>query len=212
MTEIKILSSRFRHLVILSLIFVFSGSVALDQISKHQVHSTMVEWEDPGNPELFRGRFIHVGTLGSETPVPGETPFFIKFKIQYARNWGAAFSMLQSLNAKYRVPFFYAVTFIAVIMIALYLRSTPFAHHFTRLGLIMILSGAVGNFIDRVRYGYVVDFLDFSWNLFGWRHDFAIFNVADVAINIGVIMLILDILLQRREERQSSPKPINQGA
>ena len=211
MNEIQILSSRFGKLLVLSLVLVFCGSVALDQISKHQVHSTMVEWEDPENPELFRGRFIHVGTLGSETAAPGETPVFVKFKIQYARNWGAAFSMLQNLDAKYRVPFFYIVTVVAVVMIGFYLRSTPFHHHFTRLGLIMILSGAIGNFIDRLRYGYVVDFLDFSWSLFGWRHDFAIFNVADVAINIGVIMLILDIIIHRGEANEAARKPVKQS-
>ena len=80
----------------------------------------------------------------------------------------------------------------------------------TRFGLIMILSGAIGNFIDRLRWGYVVDFIDVEWRVLGWQHDFAIFNVADVAINIGVICYILDIMRisikEKREQRRNSNK------
>ena len=66
--------------------------------------------------------------------------------------------------------------------------------------MVLILSGALGNFLDRLTLGYVIDFIDVEWQILGWRHDFAVFNVADIAINIGVLFFIADIV---REWRQS---------
>ncbi len=88
--------------------------------------------------------------------------------------------MLSEINDKVRVPLFYGITVLAVILIGGYLRTTPYHHRFTRLGLIFILSGALGNFLDRIHRGYVVDFVDTEWRIFGWQHHFAIFNIADV--------------------------------
>ena len=70
-----------------------------------------------------------------------------------------------------------------------------------QLGFALILGGAVGNLIDRVRFGYVVDFLDFSVS----GHHWPAFNVADSAICIGVGLLFLDMLRNEEEERQRSP-------
>ena len=59
----------------------------------------------------------------------------------------------------------------------------------------MILSGAIGNFIDRLRVGYVIDWIDVRWNIAGWSYSFPNFNVADSCISVGVFMLLLDALL-----------------
>lgn len=186
--------------IMLSLLLVFVGTVALDQITKRHVQSSLLVWEDPTDPELFRGTKYPVGVIGNPDPKPGDTQLYMGLDFQYSRNRGAAFSMLADLPDKVRVPFFHGVTLLAVVMIGIYLRSTPRGHHFTRLGLIFILSGAIGNFLDRLRLGYVVDFIDVDWNFFGWKHDFAIFNIADVAINVGVICLLIEMLVKKNPE------------
>lgn len=197
--DFSFLRSREGRFLTALLVFIFVIVVALDQISKRQAHTSLLIFEDPNNSELYQGGRRYVGELGNPDPNAG-IPLHIGLQMQYSRNKGAAFSMLANVDDQYRVPFFYIVTLAAVIMIAFYLRSTPLHHWFTRLGLVMILAGAIGNFIDRVHLGYVIDFIDVKWNLFGWKHDFAIFNVADIAINVGVIMLILDMIIHREKK------------
>ncbi|MGE0174836.1 MAG: signal peptidase II [Oligoflexales bacterium] len=178
------------------LALVFVGAVALDQVTKAHAQKSLLVYSDPTNLDFFQGKSYPVGSVGKDSP---DTSFWVNLKWQYSRNRGAAFSMLSELRDSVRVPFFYGVTVLAVIVIAFYLRSTPFHHHFTRVGLIMILSGAVGNFLDRLQHGYVIDFVDVDWNILGWQHDFAIFNVADVCINVGLIFILLDMLIHRKE-------------
>lgn len=127
--------------------------------------------------------------LGDSTPV---TSFF---NIVRVHNPGAAFSFLASAGGWQRW-FFTAIGAVAAIFIIWMLRS----HHQQRLfafALACILGGAIGNVIDRVLYGYVVDFLDFHWR--GWH--FPAFNIADSAITIGACALILDELLRVRRGR-----------
>ena len=201
---LSFIRTRLLRLDTVGLTLVFLGGVLLDQTTKVQCQQDMMTWENPDNVHQFTGRSIPVFSAGQPTAEPGKTPLYFGFNLTYSRNTGAAFSMLADLRDSIRVPFFYTVTVVAVIAIFFFFRSTPFEHRFTRFGLTMILSGAIGNFIDRLRWGYVVDFLDADWNLFGWRHDFAIFNVADVCINIGVICYIIDIIRLHRLEKKAA--------
>ncbi len=187
-----------------SLVFVFIGAVGLDQVTKIHAHKDLLVWEDASDDSLFRGKKVFIFSVGVKDPPPEVTPRYFGFNLQYSRNKGAAFSMLSDLKDQIRVPLFYGITILAVILIVFYLRSTPIEHIMTRYGLILILSGAIGNFLDRVHRGYVVDFVDVDWNILGWRHDFAIFNVADVAINIGVICLIIDMIIHRKSSGGTS--------
>lgn len=181
-----------------ALALIFLSTVALDQVSKRHAHEVLLTYEDAKEVELFRSTFFDVGSIGNEYAEEGKVPFFVHLKFQYQRNLGAAFSMLSDLPDHYRIPFFYIVTFASVLYIIYYLRVLPINFHLTRFGLVMIMAGAIGNFIDRLIQGYVIDFVDVSWNLFGWRHDFAVFNVADIAINIGIIAFLLEMILRRR--------------
>lgn len=180
------------------LTLVFLSTVALDQISKRHAQNTLLTYQDEKDLDIYRSTFFDVGSIGKEQAEEGEIPFFVHLKFQYQRNRGAAFSMLSNLPDHIRVPFFYAVTLFSVIYISYYLRVLPLNFHLTRFGLVMIMAGAIGNFIDRVIQGYVIDFVDVSWNLFGWRHDFAVFNVADISINIGIIAFLLEMILRRK--------------
>jgi signal peptidase II len=124
--------------------------------------------------------------LGDSTPV---TSFF---NIVRAHNTGAAFSFLAGAGGWQRW-FFTGIGAIATIFILWMLRS----HHAQKLfafALACILGGAIGNVIDRLIHGYVVDFLDF---FYGTWH-FPAFNIADSAITIGAICLILDEILRVR--------------
>jgi signal peptidase II len=127
--------------------------------------------------------------LGDSTSV---TPFF---NIVRVHNTGAAFSFLASAGGWQRW-FFTALGACAALFILWMLKSHSGQRLFS-FAMACILGGAVGNVIDRVLYGYVVDFLDFHWR----GMHFPAFNIADSAITIGAIALILDELLRVRRGR-----------
>lgn len=112
------------------------------------------------------------------------------FYITFAKNTGVAFSFLEG-----KVPLIIIMTSIIIILILKYIKSTnPNKYESISYGL--ILGGAIGNLIDRIIYGYVIDFLDF--NIFGYPYP--IFNLADTAIVIGVIALIILSLIEEKRK------------
>lgn len=108
------------------------------------------------------------------------------FNLMLAYNEGAAFSFLGDAGGWQRW-FFILVGLIAVAIIAAWLRRLEPGEHWQGLALSLILGGAVGNLIDRVRFGHVVDFID--WHYAGWH--WPTFNIADSAISAGVVILLL---------------------
>ena len=118
------------------------------------------------------------------------------FSITYMRNKGAAFSFLSGFD--YRIPFFILVSLVAVVAILVAYRKLRDDQRFAALSLSLILSGAVGNLIDRVRLGEVIDFLDVFWK----SHHWPAFNVADSAICVGVALLALDMLMEERRQKK----------
>ncbi len=117
------------------------------------------------------------------------------FNITYLRNKGAAFSFLA--NFSYRLPFFILISVVAVIVILVVFRRLRDDQRFTALSLALIFSGALGNLIDRVRLGEVIDFLDAHWYDLHWPA----FNVADSAICIGVALLAIDMVIEERRQK-----------
>jgi len=115
------------------------------------------------------------------------------FNVVRAHNTGAAFSFLAQAGGWQRW-LFTGIGALAVVVIVWLLRSHAGQRLFS-FALALILGGAVGNVIDRVLYGYVVDFLDFHW---AGMH-FPAFNVADSAITVGAALLILDELRRVRQ-------------
>ena len=134
---------------------------------------------------------------------PGESRYVAPFwNWVLAFNPGAAFSFLSDAGGWQRW-FFVALAVGASLFIVWLLRSHPGQRLFA-FSLSMILGGAVGNVIDRLMHGYVVDFLDFHWSFLSpmfYRGHFPAFNVADAAITAGAIGLILDELLRVRRGR-----------
>ena len=139
--------------------------VVLDQASK--IYLTLVNKTSPIDLEVIRGFF----------------------RITYTCNDGAAFSILKGKRV-----FFIIMTIIVVFLIVYYLLKNK-VYWVEKYSFLLIISGAVGNLIDRIMYGYVIDFLDFI--IFGY--DFPVFNIADSFITIGAIGLIISILFLNKE-------------
>ena len=123
-------------------------------------------------------------------------PLIPHLNLVHMKNTGAAFSMMSNAH-----PAFFVVLGTAVsIGILIWLRRNPAGQTLVAVALSLILGGALGNVIDRVTRGHVVDFVDFYWG--SWH--FAAFNVADVAISFGAGFLILDMLLDMRRSRMGA--------
>ncbi|RYY70672.1 MAG: lipoprotein signal peptidase [Comamonadaceae bacterium] len=127
--------------------------------------------------------------LGDSTYV---WPFF---NVVRAHNTGAAFSFLAAASGWQR--WLFTGIGIAATLFILYLLRSHAGQRLFSFALACILGGAVGNVIDRLMHGYVVDFLQFHWK--GWY--FPAFNIADMGITIGAVCLVLDELLRVRKAR-----------
>ena len=103
---------------------------------------------------------------------------------------GAAFGLLNAVDFPYKPIVMIAIAAVALVAIAAYATQLGFHERMARFGLALILGGAFGNLIDRASAGYVVDFVDVYW---GATHFWA-FNVADSAITIGAILVLLDMI------------------
>lgn len=154
--------------------FVLLGAMlavilVLDQWTKHLVH-TRFRW----------GESLHL--------IDGF------FALTYVRNTGAAFGLLNTAPAYFREPFFLLVPMLAMTVILVILWKLPVGDKWMTVALCLVFSGAIGNLIDRIRFGYVIDFLDVHYReVYHWPA----FNVADSCIVVGVCILF--VLSFRRE-------------
>ena len=114
--------------------------------------------------------------------------------ITYVRNTGLAYGLLNDWDSAYKPLITGALAVAALGGILLYARQMPAEEKWSRIGLSLILAGAIGNILDRVRLGYVIDYVDFYWR--GWH--FWAFNVADAAISIGAVLVFAELLLGKR--------------
>lgn len=117
------------------------------------------------------------------------------FKFVLLHNEGAAFSFLNDAGGWQRW-FLVAISFGVSIFVAAWLYKIRQSEKVLGLGLAFVLGGAIGNLIDRVNQGYVVDFIVVHWE----QHHFPAFNIADSTIFIGACLLILDAVLKAKEE------------
>jgi len=153
----------------LVLFLIMVSVIALDQVTKQLVTRSMEQQES----------------------IPIINNFLY---ITYHRNTGAAFGILQG-----QMFFFYVVTAVTVIGILIWLsRLNIKEDRVLAISLVLILGGALGNFIDRIMYQAVIDFIQTIW----WGNSFPIFNVADIALVCGAILMLIDILfLDRRRDK-----------
>ncbi len=129
------------------------------------------------------------------------------FRIRYAENPGAAWGLFRNLPPETRGPLFHVVSLGAVLLITYYFRKlsgTDPAEKWALWGLPLVLGGALGNYIDRIARGFVIDFLEAHWfDKATWPS----FNIADAAICVGVGMLMVDAFVRKEQpEPQATPK------
>lgn len=139
--------------------------VVLDQITKALVRNSL-------------------GTGESHSLIPGLVDF------THVENTGAAFGLLNSVDFPYKGVVMLVIAGLALLAIALYGTQLGFHERLARFGLALILGGAFGNLLDRIMHGHVVDFVDVYWN----DVHFWAFNVADAAISIGAVLVLLDMV------------------
>ena len=131
-----------------------------------------------------------IPAYGSIVVIPGF------FDLTHIYNTGGAFGFLAGKSSLFRHLFFLTASAIAMGMIVYLYLKTPREFLFLRSGLAMILGGAVGNVIDRIRLGKVVDFLDLYVKDLHWPA----FNIADSAITVGILIFIYHLLLKKMPE------------
>ncbi|MFO0750282.1 MAG: signal peptidase II [Myxococcota bacterium] len=115
------------------------------------------------------------------------------WKLLYAENPGAAFGFLKGVSPDVRQLLFMLLTVVAFFVIAMIVRRLPPTGWLVVTAFGGILAGAAGNFIDRIRFGYVIDFIDMDFGAFHWPT----YNVADIAISLGVVALVLDLTFNK---------------
>lgn len=145
-----------------------AGIIASDQLAKALIRATLAPFD-------------------TAVIIPGLLDFI------HVRNAGVAFGILNDTLMDERLKSILTTTMAtcALLGIGLYARHVRHHEKLARLGLSMILGGALGNLIDRVRAGYVLDYVDVYWR--GWH--FWAFNIADASITIGAILVFVDLLL-----------------
>jgi signal peptidase II len=111
--------------------------------------------------------------------------------LHYIRNTGAAFGFLSGSHAGFRIPFFVLVSVVAVGIILFLFHKLEDSEIMMPFALSLVLAGAIGNLLDRIRLGEVIDFILIHYKGFHWPA----FNVADIAITVGVSILVLRIFL-----------------
>lgn len=169
----KMRRGAFMKIKWLLLVSISGFLIALDQLTKLYIHANFF--------------------VGQTVPVIPDI-----FHITYVRNPGAAFGFLAQSNPAFREAFFLLVPLIAVVIILNILRKVDETDKLQIIALSMIFGGAIGNYVDRIRLRYVIDFLDFHYKNV-WTYP--AFNVADSAIVTGVGILVLIMLRERKQQK-----------
>lgn len=145
--------------------------------------------------QLTKWVVVQTMELGEQITVIGNF-----FYLTSHRNSGAAWGILQG-----QMGFFYVVTVIVVVGLIYYMQKYARESKLLAIALSLILGGAIGNFIDRLFRKEVVDFFDFI--IFGY--DYPIFNIADSALVVGVILVIIITIIDERKEKRQNDKSVH---
>ncbi len=158
----------------LYLVAISGFIIALDQLTKMYVHTHFLLGE-------------------SHTVLPGF------FDLTYVRNEGAAFGIFREAHDTFRNIFFLTMPPLAIAFILYIMREVPDSDKLQNVALSLVCGGAIGNYIDRLRFRYVIDFLDFHLQR---KWTYPAFNVADISIVTGIGILMLIMYLQWYEEKK----------
>ncbi|MES2613912.1 MAG: signal peptidase II [Bdellovibrionota bacterium] len=165
-------------------LYLLLGLVLCDQVTKYLAQKMFLVSSSAFQIHDFIASSKPIFHVGSDSG--------LNFSLTYVRNKGAAWGLLGNLPESIRPYFFYVATAVAMIFILYVFFKTAKKNFLTGLGLTLIFSGAVGNYIDRVWLHYVIDWIHVQWKIFSWQYDFPVFNIADSCVTGGVLILIME--------------------
>lgn len=196
LNRIKSLSPRARLFV-----WIVGAELVFDQITKYWAVARLTRAFEPVGGPAVEGLSRLGVFLFHRHPPRGDVVAVIDsfWHFRYVENPGAAWGFLSGSASWFRVPFFLLVAVLAMGFMISYFRKSLPEQGLLRVALALVFGGALGNFFDRVRLGYVIDFIDWHYyDQFTWPT----FNIADVGISIGVGMLVLDMFLYKNAPAQ----------
>lgn len=205
-------------LLSLGYVLLFLSSVVFDQSTKLHSEKSFLLWSHATDARSYRSDKARVSTWGvspslareRQLPASDVTANWVDFHLTYVRNPGAAWGSFSNAPEMLRIWGFYAITLFVSGLIVTLFRSTHPGQRLARASLVLVLSGAAGNFIDRLFLRYVIDWLQFHWRIAGWEYSFPVFNWADVVINVGIALMVVDMLFtELLARRKSSRTPLN---
>ncbi len=172
---------------------VFLLAIALpaffaDQLTKFIVYATLTY--RPADGSALEQFF----TAERSLPKPPYELIPDVWDFRYSENNAGAFSMLQNASASIRGPFFLLMTLIVVPLLVRYYLLTKPGEKLRAIAMPLVVGGALGNFCDRLHFGYVIDFIHWHFHSFEWP----VFNIADVVISIGALLLLFESLRSPR--------------
>ncbi len=190
------------------LLVLFVALVGFDQATKFlAVDRLTTAFQDRGDTTLAQKV---AGFYGHRHLTPHATPPHVVWRpmwaMRYVENAGAAWGLFQNLSDGVRNAFFGLVSLAAVSFILFYYRKLRREQRYGQVALALLLSGAIGNFVDRVARGYVVDFIDWYAGSYHWPT----FNVADSCIVLGVALLLVQP--QRRAQGKAAEGTVAERA
>lgn len=194
---------------LISLIVIFALAVLVDQLTKQWAYHSLVDEEFRAQTGMYpvcgdedqeraRSRFVRRHRTGM-------TVIENVFDLRYVENCASAFGIMGKMPESLRYPFFLIVSVLAVIVIPYLYRKTPATHRLMLYALPFVLGGAVGNLLDRLIYRYVIDFVDWYVVVDGRDHHWPTFNIADVAIVVGIGLMILQMLPRKGAGKEEDP-------
>lgn len=192
----------------ISLIVILVLSVVIDQWTKQWAHGALLDSEFHEDTEeypacgnlkeaLRRERFV-----GRHRKTVEVVDGFFNFR--YVENCASAFGVMNRVPESFRFPFFLIVSLLAMGFIPYLYVKTPADQRLMLYALPFILGGAIGNLIDRLVTRYVIDFIEWYIKIGGQDRHWPTFNIADVAIVIGIGLMILQMLPFRKKARETS--------
>jgi signal peptidase II len=180
--------------------------IAVDQVTKFKTLDVL--------SGAFDGADGKLGVFFGKAPEPGWDSYHFRpkeavtvsdnfFRFRYAENPGAAFGLFRNLPENLRGPLFHLVSIGAVVLIAYYWSKLTGAkdERWAKWGLPLVMGGAIGNYIDRLARGFVIDFIEAHWFESAY---WPAFNIADSAIVVGVGLLVIDSFV-RKESKVTRP-------
>lgn len=186
----ELLLKRLPFLLVIAVTVIVSDQVTKYMAVKNLTHSfgDQTDWRrfvEGGHPVARSGYSVIDGV----------------WDFQYVENPGAAWGLLSRANESFRAPFFVVVSIIASVLILNYYVRSPERLAIRRWALALVFGGAIGNFIDRIRLSYVIDFIDWHWKD---KWHWPTFNIADAAISIGVVLLLIESFVERPEKKEGA--------